>query len=89
MLEALAQPARGNPDALVHAPERKTGKRQDPCVRDTFAVAIHLARTVEAPLVDLHARAQAPPGGTKPEDRRPTRALRSSHSGADSGTAIA
>lgn len=39
-----------NEDAteLFHELERKTGKRQDPCVWDVFAAIIHEAKTGEA-----------------------------------------
>ena len=40
--------ARCHPDRLYAKLERLTGQRQDPCVRDTFAAAIHQARTGEA-----------------------------------------
>lgn len=45
---SVAQLARREPDALYRALARKTGQRQDPCVWDTFAAAIHQARTGEA-----------------------------------------
>ncbi len=47
-ISSVAQLARREPDALYAALERKTGMRQDPCVWDTFAAAIHQARTGEA-----------------------------------------
>ena len=47
-ISTVAQLARREPDALYAALERKTGQRQDPCVWDTFAAAIHQARTGEA-----------------------------------------
>jgi hypothetical protein len=47
-ISTMAQLARREPDALYRALERKTGQRQDPCVWDTFAAAIHQARTGEA-----------------------------------------
>ncbi|HQR72003.1 MAG TPA: TfoX/Sxy family DNA transformation protein [Burkholderiaceae bacterium] len=47
-ISTVAQLARRNPDALYMALARRSGKRQDPCVWDTFAAAIHQARTGEA-----------------------------------------
>lgn len=47
-IETLEQLAASEPDALYLALARKTGQRQDPCVWDTFAAAIHQARTGEA-----------------------------------------
>ena len=47
-IASVAQLARREPDALYRALERTTGQRQDPCVWDTFAAAIHQARTGEA-----------------------------------------
>lgn len=47
-IASVAQLARREPDALYRALARKTGQRQDPCVWDTFAAAIHQARTGEA-----------------------------------------
>ena len=47
-ITSVPQLARREPDALYRALERTTGQRQDPCVWDTFAAAIHQARTGEA-----------------------------------------
>ncbi|HEU0203460.1 MAG TPA: helix-hairpin-helix domain-containing protein [Burkholderiaceae bacterium] len=47
-VHSVAQLARRDADKLYLALERATGKRQDPCVWDTFAAAIHQARTGEA-----------------------------------------
>lgn len=47
-IETLEQLAASEPDALYLALARRTGQRQDPCVWDTFAAAIHQARTGEA-----------------------------------------
>lgn len=47
-IETLAQLAAREPDALYTALQAKTGQRQDPCVWDVFAAAIHQARTGEA-----------------------------------------
>jgi hypothetical protein len=47
-VRSVAQLARRNADALYVRLQRLTGKRQDPCVWDTFAAAIHQARTGEA-----------------------------------------
>jgi hypothetical protein len=47
-IRSVAQLARRNADALYLRLQRLTGKRQDPCVWDTFAAAIHQARTGEA-----------------------------------------
>ncbi|MFO1285882.1 MAG: helix-hairpin-helix domain-containing protein [Rubrivivax sp.] len=47
-IETLAQLAAEEPDALYAALQAKTGQRQDPCVWDVFAAAIHQARTGEA-----------------------------------------
>ncbi len=43
-----AQLARHDPDRLYLRLQKITGQRQDPCVWDTFAAAIHQARTGEA-----------------------------------------
>ncbi len=43
-----AQLARHDPDRLYLRLQRITGQRHDPCVWDTFAAAIHQARTGEA-----------------------------------------
>jgi hypothetical protein len=43
-ISTVAQLARKNPDALYLALERRSGRRQDPCVWDTLAAAIHQAR---------------------------------------------
>jgi hypothetical protein len=45
---SVAQLARRDPQRLYRRLERLTGRRQDPCVLDTFAAAIHQARTGEA-----------------------------------------
>lgn len=47
-IRSVAQLARRNAVALYLRLQRLTGKRQDPCVWDTFAAAIHQARTGEA-----------------------------------------
>jgi hypothetical protein len=47
-ITSVAALARSDADALFTALERKTGKRQDPCVWDTFAAAILQARTGQA-----------------------------------------
>ncbi len=44
----VAELARREPDALYLELCALTGTRQDPCVHDTFAAAIHQARTGEA-----------------------------------------
>lgn len=43
-----AQLARRDPDRLYARLQALTGRRRDPCVWDTFAAAIHQARTGEA-----------------------------------------
>jgi hypothetical protein len=47
-IRSVRQLARGDADRLYARLQRLTGKRQDPCVWDTFAAAIHQARTGEA-----------------------------------------
>lgn len=47
-IDSVAQLTRRNPDSLFRELERRTGRRQDPCVWDTFAAAIHQARTGQA-----------------------------------------
>jgi predicted flap endonuclease-1-like 5' DNA nuclease len=47
-IRSRAQLARADADALYLKLQRLTGQRQDPCVWDTFAAAIHQARTGEA-----------------------------------------
>ena len=47
-IETVAQLARQNADALYLKLSALTGHRQDPCVWDTFAAAIHQAKTGEA-----------------------------------------
>lgn len=47
-VHTAAQLARHDPDRLYRRLESLTGARQDPCVWDTFAAAIHQARTGEA-----------------------------------------
>lgn len=59
----VAQLARRNPARLYARLEALTGQRQDPCVLDTFAAAIHQARTGEA-LPWWHFTALRKRGGT-------------------------
>jgi len=47
-IETVSQLRTSDPDVLVGELERRTLRRQDPCVRDVFAAAIHEARTGEA-----------------------------------------
>jgi hypothetical protein len=47
-VRTAAQLARHDPDRLYRRLATLTGVRQDPCVWDTFAAAIHQARTGEA-----------------------------------------
>ncbi len=47
-IESVAQLAQQDADALYLELCARTGQRQDPCVHDTFAAAIHQARTGEA-----------------------------------------
>jgi predicted RecB family nuclease len=47
-VRSVAQLARRDPQQLYRRLERVTGRRQDPCVLDTFAAAVHQARTGEA-----------------------------------------
>jgi Pathogenicity locus len=47
-IETVAQLAKQNPDELYLRLSKLTGCRQDPCVWDTFAAAIHQAKTGEA-----------------------------------------
>jgi hypothetical protein len=44
----IAQLAKQDPDELYTRLSQLTGSRQDPCVWDTFAAAIHQAKTGEA-----------------------------------------
>ncbi len=78
-----AQLARHDPDRLYLRLQRITGQRQDPCVWDTFAAAIHQARTGEA-LPWWHFTAErkrrvaagsfvAPPAQQRPRQRRTAR----------------
>ena len=43
-IHTVARLAQHEPEALYHKLCRKTGKRQDPCVLDTFRAAIEQAR---------------------------------------------
>ena len=47
-IRSVKQLARRQPDKLFARLQALTGLRQDPCVLDTFAAAIHQARTGEA-----------------------------------------
>jgi len=47
-VRSVLQLARCQPARLYERLEQITGQRQDPCVLDTFAAAIHQARTGEA-----------------------------------------
>jgi hypothetical protein len=47
-IATVAELAHREPDALYLELSALTGTRQDPCVHDTFAAAIHQARTGEA-----------------------------------------
>lgn len=47
-IETVAQLAACEPGNLYVDLQRLTGKRQDPCVYDVFAAAVHQARTGEA-----------------------------------------
>jgi len=47
-IETVAQLARQDADKLYLKLSALTGHRQDPCVWDTFAAAIHQAKTGEA-----------------------------------------
>jgi hypothetical protein len=47
-INTVRQLARCNPDRLYARLQRRTGTRHDPCVWDTFAAAIHQARSGEA-----------------------------------------
>jgi len=47
-IESVVQLAEQDADDLYARLYVLTGKRQDPCVHDTFAAAIHQARTGEA-----------------------------------------
>ena len=47
-IDTVAALARQEADALYARLNRRTGHRHDPCVWDTFAAAIHQARTGEA-----------------------------------------
>lgn len=47
-IETVAQLARQDADALYLKLSALSGQRQDPCVWDTFAAAIHQAKTGEA-----------------------------------------
>ena len=47
-IDSIAQLAKQDADELYVRLSRLTGCRQDPCVWDTFAAAIHQAKTGEA-----------------------------------------
>lgn len=47
-IRSVRQLARCKPETLYRRLEQLTGSRQDPCVLDTFAAAVHQARTGEA-----------------------------------------
>ncbi len=47
-IESVAQLATCKPENLYHDLQRLTGIRQDPCVYDVFAAAVHQAQTGEA-----------------------------------------
>lgn len=47
-VRSAAQLARHEPDRLYQRLQKMTGQRHDPCVWDTFAAAVHQARTGEA-----------------------------------------
>ncbi len=47
-IATVAQLAKQNPDRLYARLQKRTGQRHDPCMWDTFAAAIHQARTGEA-----------------------------------------
>jgi Pathogenicity locus len=47
-IETVAQLAECEADTLYQELQIRTGQRQDPCVWDVFAAAIHQARTGEA-----------------------------------------
>src|SRR5262249_937794 len=47
-VQTVRQLARCNPERLYARLQALTGQRQDPCVLDTFAAAIHQVRTGEA-----------------------------------------
>lgn len=47
-IDSVAALAKQQPDKLYARLNRLTGRRHDPCVWDTFAAAIHQARTGEA-----------------------------------------
>jgi hypothetical protein len=47
-VESVAQLATCRPGDLFLDLQRLTGKRQDPCVYDVFAAAVHQAKTGEA-----------------------------------------
>ena len=47
-IDFVAALAKRQPDTLYARLNRMTGRRHDPCVWDTFAAAIHQARTGEA-----------------------------------------
>lgn len=73
----LEQLAASEADQLYAALQARTGQRQDPCVWDTFAAAIHQARTGEArdwwAFTPLRKRRQAaglfPPAPAAPSPR--------------------
>jgi len=47
-IRSVKQLALCRPDRLYERLQHVTGRRQDPCVLDTFAAAVHQARTGEA-----------------------------------------
>jgi hypothetical protein len=49
-IHSVAELAKHEPEALYKRLCRKTGKRQDPCVLDTFCAAVAQARDPKLPL---------------------------------------
>jgi hypothetical protein len=68
---SVRQLARCSPERLYRRLEQLTGKRQDPCVLDTFAAAIHQARTGEArPWWEFSRQRKRQAGAREPHHER-------------------
>jgi Pathogenicity locus len=53
-IRSVAQLARQNPEGMYDRLSRLTGRRQDPCVLDTFCAAVAQARNPRLPAEKCH-----------------------------------
>jgi Pathogenicity locus len=53
-IHTVAELAKHDPEDLYRQLNRKTGKRHDPCVLDTFRAAVAQARDPKLPLAQCH-----------------------------------